>query len=331
MSAFGRQEELRLITKIAALYYERGQKQVDIAAQLDISQATISRMLKRAEKEGIVRISVSVPMGTFPQIEGELETRYGLKDVIVVEGAASDSELLRNLGAAAAFYLESTLMSGDTIGISSWSETLLAMANAMHPVSKVDGVRVIQILGGIGNPAAASHATQLTRRLAQLVHGDVTLLPAPGVVGSGQTRDVLLDDPYVNEAFGMFSEVSMALVGIGSIEPSPVLARSGNVFPEKGLAQLRNEGAVGDVLLRFFNAQGAAVDSVWNDRVVGMDLNALKNVRRAVGIAGGERKTAAILGAIRGGLINVLITDEPTAALLLEKESVYEPVSINVG
>ena len=327
MSTYGRQEELRLITKIATLYHERGVKQVDIASQLDISQATVSRMLKRAENDNIVRISVSAPMGTFPQLEDALENKFELKEAIVVEGGASDAELLRNLGAAGAFYLESTLNSGDTIGISSWSETLLAMANAMHPVTKVNNVRVVQILGGIGNPAAALHATQLTHRLAQLVDGEVTLLPAPGVVGSGQTRDVLVEDPYVNEAFGMFDDVSIALVGIGSIEPSPVLAQSGNVFPEEGLAELRAKGAVGDVLLRFFDSNGKAVESSWNDRVVGMDLASLRRSRRAVGIAGGERKTAAIRGAVCGGLINVLITDEPTAKQLLKRESATEPVA----
>jgi DNA-binding transcriptional regulator LsrR (DeoR family) len=313
-----RLEEERLITKIALLYYDQRQKQKDIAGQLDISQATVSRLLKRAENEGIVRISVSPPIGTFPQLEKDLKVAFGLKDAIVVEESDSDTELLRNLVAAAAFYLESTVRSGETIGISSWSETLLAMADAMHPVEKVRDVRVVQILGGIGNPAAASHATQLTRTLAELVNGEATLLPAPGVVGSGRTRDVLVHDPYVNEAFGLFDTVSLALVGIGSIEPSPVLAQSGNVFPEAGLSKLKSKGAVGDILLRFFDAYGKPVASTWNNRVVGMDLERLQGCRRSVGIAGGSRKVAAILGAIRGSLVNVLVTDEKTARKLIE-------------
>lgn len=325
----GRQEELRLVTRVATLYYERGQKQTDIAAQLDISQATVSRMLKRAEREDIVRISVAAPVGTFPHLEDGLERVFGLREAIVVEGAGSDTELLRNLGAAGAYYLESTLRSGDTIGISSWSETLLAMANAMQPVPRLRNVNVVQILGGVGNPAAASHATQLTRRLADLVEGKMILLPAPGVVGSGQSRDVLVEDPFVNNAFCLFDEVSIALVGIGSIEPSPVLAKSGNVFPEEGLAELREKGAVGDVLLRFFDADGLPVASRWNDRVVGMGPDRLKRTRRAMGLAGGERKFAAIRGAVRGGLINVLITDEPTATRLLAKDSKTQPGQVH--
>lgn len=324
MTGISRQEEVRLMTRIASLYHERGLKQMDIARQLDLSQASVSRLLKRAAAEGIVRISVRVPLGTFPQLEEGLETTFGLKEAIVVEGGASDSELLRNLGEAAAFYLESTLKPDEIIGVSSWSETLLAMARAMHPVGKTSGVRVVQILGGVGNPAAASHAAQLTRRLAELVRGDITMLPAPGVVGSAQTRDVLLEDPYVNEAVRRFADVTLALVGIGSITPSPVLAQSGNVLPDAGLDELRTMGAVGDICLRFFDANGLPVHSPWEHRVVGMDLDTLKRVRRAVGIAGGDRKLAAIRGAVRGGLINVLITDEPTAAGLLSPASTAE-------
>jgi DNA-binding transcriptional regulator LsrR (DeoR family) len=315
-------EELRLIARVARLYHEGGLRQSDIAAQLDLSQASVSRLLKRAQDEGIVRITVSAPLGVYPELEDQLRERYGLRDAIVVDGTDEDGALLLNLGAATAYYFETTLAPDEKIGISSWSETLLAMAGAMRPVRRLSGVQVVQILGGLGNPAAASHAAQLTRRLAGLVQGEVVPLPAPGVVGSASTRAVLLDDPYVREVIASFDHITTALVGIGTVEPSPVLARSGNVFTPEELEGLRLRGAVGDVCLRFFDEEGRPVESPLDDRVIGMSLAQLSRVRRSVGVAGGQRKLKAIQGALRGGWINVLVTDHGVAERLVAEEDV---------
>ena len=318
----GRLEELRLITKVATLYYRHGLRQAEIAERLDLSQASVSRLLKRGESEGIVRITVAAPMGVYPQLEDALKERYGLKEAIVVDGSNEPSELLHHLGAAAAYYLETTLQADEQIGISSWSETLLAMTKSMRPIRRSTGARVVQILGGVGDPAAAVHATQLTRGLASLVNGDFSMLPAPGVVGAAGTRRVLLKDPYVQEAVQRFDTITLALVGIGTVEPSPMLARSGNVFTEAELSALSDAGAVGDICLRFFDADGEPVDHPLGDRVIGIGLHQLRGCRRSVGIAGGTRKLAAIRGALRGRWISVLITDDRVAeGLLAERDA----------
>jgi len=310
-------DELRLLTKVARMYYERGLRQAAIADQLNLSQATISRLLKRAEEERLVRTTISVPLGAFPELEERLQAIYGLKDAVVVDSVKDDDQILRDIGAAAAFYVETTVKRGEVVGISSWSATLLAMVDAMHPLPKSVEANVVQILGGIGDPAAEAHAAHLSRRLATLMHGQATFLPAPGVAGAADTQRVYLDDPFVREAMALFDRVSLALVGIGTVEPSRLLASSGNVFSSEELDKLRAHGAVGDVCLRFFDSSGVPVITPYNDRVIGMSLEQLQQVRRTVGIAGGERKLAAIRGALEGGWINVLITDRFTAERLI--------------
>lgn len=312
-----RTDELRLIAKVAALYYERGVRQADIAAQLDISQATVSRLLKRALDEQIVRVTVSVPTGVYTELEADVQARYGLKEVIVVESAADETLLQRNLGAAAALYVETTLKAGDVVGISSWSATLLAMVDAMHPLPRTVHADVVQILGGVGNPAAEGHAAHLTRRMAALTHGNALFLPAPGVTGAADTTLVWLADAFVQSALARFRSVTLALVGIGAVEPSRLLADSGNVFAAHELAALQQSGAVGDICLRYYDAQGVPLHSELQGRVIGMELPALHQVQRAVGIAGGLRKVPAIRGALVGGHINVLITDRAVAAALV--------------
>jgi DNA-binding transcriptional regulator LsrR (DeoR family) len=311
-------DELRLMTKVAHLYYGQDMTQPEIAAQLDLSQASVSRLLKRAKQEQIVRVTVNVPYGVYAELEEQLQKTYGLKEVVVVDSSMEHSDqIMRDIGAAAAYYLETTLRTGDMIGVSSWSSTLLAMVDALQPLTRPSQIRVLQILGGLGSPSAELYATRLVGRLANLVRGEAVLLPAPGIVGSPEAVPILLEDRYVREAMSLFNQVTIALVGIGTVEPSGLLASSGNIFSPEELDILRASGAVGDICLRFFDASGTPVATSLNARVIGMNLDQLRQVKRAVGIAGGKQKLNAICGALQGKLINVLITDRFTAEHLL--------------
>lgn len=313
-------EELRLLVRVARMYYTDGLRQPDIASRLDLSQARVSRLLKRAEAEGIVRITVTAPAGVFPDIEEELQDAYGLKLAIVVDapgGTDNEDRLLAELGAAAAYYLEAVLRSGDVMGISSWSSSLLATADAMRPLPKLKDVRVVQILGGVGNPSARIHANRLTHHFAELVSGEAVTLPSPGIAGSAESARVLREDSFVAAAMDLFQDLSIVLVGIGALRPSRLLASSGNVFTREELEELSRQGAVGDICLRFFDAAGNAVTDPLDERVIGIRLNELKTAGRCVAVAGGSRKTAAIRAALRGGWVNTLITDRATAEALL--------------
>lgn len=318
----GRIDELRLMTKVARMYYGLHFTQKQIADQLDISQATISRLLKRAQDEQIIRINISTPTGIYSEIEADLERIYNLKEAIVVDSIENDEQILRDVGAATAYYLEQTIKPNEIIGLSSWSKTLMAMVDAMNPLPKPTGAQVVQVLGGVGNPAVENHAVHLVRRLAVLVRGEAIFLPAPGVVSAAETRLLYLKDPYVAAAVDKFQKVTLCLVGIGSVEPSDMLASSGNVFSKEELDALRAKGAVGDICMRFFDANGRPIKDGLNKRVIGMELEQLRRIKRCVGVAGGRRKIAAICGAMRGGYINVLITDIYTARALVETAAV---------
>src|ERR1039457_1064629 len=128
-----RTDELRMMLRVAQLYYEDKLKQAEISQNLHVSQATVSRLLKRAEEEGVVRVTITAPRGTYPQIENGLRQRYGLSEAVVAECFEDREEaILSTIGAAAANYLEVTLSQGDIIGISSWSASLLRMVDAIH-------------------------------------------------------------------------------------------------------------------------------------------------------------------------------------------------------
>jgi DNA-binding transcriptional regulator LsrR (DeoR family) len=204
------------------------------------------------------------------------------------------------------------------IGVSSWSQTILHMVENIHPLKGAKAKYVVQTLGGMGNPSVQTHATQLTTRLAKLTGAETRLLAVQGLTTSPEARGIMLADPYVQETMALFGQISLAIVGIGALEPSELLARSGNIFAAQELADLEAAGAVGDLSLRFFDAKGKVVKTRLDDRVIGLSLEELGRIGRVMALAGGPSKTRAISGALRTGLIDVLVTDRFTAARLTE-------------
>ena len=261
-----KQDEQRLLVKIATLYYVDGMKQSEIAGLLQLSQSFVSRAITRCQKEGVVKISVIQPPNIFLSLEHALEQKYGIRQAIVVDvdEPASAMQIKHAIGSAAAHYVETRLRPGDLVGISSWSSTIRAMVDELHP--------------------------QSIKASARLVASD-----------------------DVAEVVGKFSEVDVAILGIGDLEPSQLLKNSGNYYGETMLQTLAARGAVGDICLHYYNADGEPVLSKEEDPVIGMELNQVRQCPHVVALAGGTEKVNAIRGALKGKYIDVLITDYPTA------------------
>jgi DNA-binding transcriptional regulator LsrR (DeoR family) len=313
-----RLNELRLIARVAQMYHIEHKRQAEIAEHLHLSQATVSRMLKKAEAEGIVRTSVISPAGTYAELESALRERFALPEAIVVECSEDrDGAVMARIGEAGAHLLEVTLDEGEIIGVSSWSQTIFRMVENIHPQKSAQAKYVVQTLGGMGDPSVQTHATQLTTRLARLTGAEPKLLPVPGLTTSREAKLLMLADPFVRETMDLFGSISLAIVGIGAVEPSELLARSGNIFSTRELADLAEAGAVGDISLRFFDKTGKPVKTPLDERVIGLPLEDLSMVDRVIALAGGQKKTEAIAGALLTGVIDTLITDRFTAERLL--------------
>lgn len=306
------------MAKIATLYYEQKMKQSDIARRLYLSQSFVSRALNRAVKEQIVKITVSQPSHVHIALEQQLQEQYNLDQVIIVEvdEASSEPALRSAIGSAAAHYLETTLTAQDCVGISSWSTYIKAMVSYLHPF-KFAAKNVVQLLGGVGSKGAFE-ATLSTQELGQLLNCDAHLLPAQSIEQSVDSKMRLVAQPDIKEVIQLFDQVTLAIVGIGNLEPSQLLKNSGNYYHENMLQQLAERHATGDICLHYFDEAGQPVLKPEEDPVIGMELDKLLKVERVVGLAGGSQKVNAIRSAMRGGYLNVLITDYQTAKKLAE-------------
>ena len=289
--------QLRMITKVARMYHERGIRQVDIAKTLHISQPRVSRLLKRASELGVVRTIVVVSQGIHTDVEEALEERYGLAEAVVVDVEGDDTDILAGLGSGGAAYLESVLTGGDRIGISPWSQTLLSVVDRMHSLRLASADNVVQLIGGLGVTSAQAQANRLLGDLAQILGANATFVPAPGLVGDRTIRDGLLNDPAMQAVAAEWASLTMALLGIGSLPPSEFLRRSGNAVDDSEQQKLLAAGAVGDVCHRFFDGAGNPVSSGLDNRVLGIDSDTLRTIPRRIGLAGGPGKHDAIRAA----------------------------------
>ena len=310
-------EQLRLVTKIAVLYYEEGVSQGEIAQRLNLSQARVSRYLKQATEEGIVRTTIVQPYGIYVGLEKALEEKYKLHEVVVVENIEG-VPIVSALGSAAANYLETTLNSNDVIGISSWSATLLATVEAMRSRPRKVVREVIQLIGGVGSPEAQIQASRLVSHLAELTSAKPGYMGAPGLAANKDVKKAFLSDPSVAETVDAWQTVSTLLVGIGTFPASPLLAVSGNALDKSEQAELAKDGAVGEICFRYFDIDGKPMHPQVEERMISIEAKTMKAVPRRIGVAGGIPKLNAIRGAIQGGWVNVLITDSLVARQLLE-------------
>ena len=314
----------RLLVKAARLYYEQDLTQMQISKRLRLSRQKTQRLLQQARESGIVQINIRPVMGIFAELEGRLEERFGLREAVVVETTAYEDHptVAREVGVGAAEYILRVVQPHDAIVIS-WGESLLGMVNALSTSARakeLEGVSVIQGLGGMVDPNNEVHSADLTRRLARALNGQAFLLPAPGVAGSRRARDAFLNDPHLNRALLRARKANLAVMGIGAPRPESILVREGNIVKWGELSALRVKGAVGDINLRYFDARGKRVASDLDDRVIGLTLDEIRQIEHVVGVAGGSAKQDAIRAALDGKLIDVLVTDHVMAKRLVEEK-----------
>jgi DNA-binding transcriptional regulator LsrR (DeoR family) len=312
-------EHLRLVTKVARLYHVRGMRQAEIAERLNLSQSRVSRLLQTAKEEGIARTIVEPPPGLHADLAEELERRYALREAHVVDADDDDErQLARELGLALSSVLEVAPPDGPMVGFTSWSRAFRATVEALRPARPSGVKKVVEMLGDVGTPALQHEAAGATQRLAELLGAQPVFLRAPGVVSSPEVRDALLaQDAYAREALSALDRLDVALVGIGTCEVVPPLQGGDNFFTQEEFDRAAARGAVGQINLRFLDAEGRPIVSDLDERVIGVTLDQLKQAERRLAVAGGRSKLAAIRASLLGGWVNALITDVGTAEQLL--------------
>jgi DNA-binding transcriptional regulator LsrR (DeoR family) len=192
------------------------------------------------------------------------------------------------------------------------------VVDALQPASLPE-VRVVQLIGGLGELEARTHGADLARRMAQVLGAKPRLIHAPGIVKDKAVRDALVMDPQVADTLELAGRADVALVGLGVCNAGSTLMTSRDTLTTTEVDELKALGVVGDIALQFFDRDGGKVNHVIHERIVGTALETIKGIPRVIGVAGGKEKVAVIRAALCGRLINVLVTDDQTALQLLDR------------
>lgn len=296
-----------LITKVAWYYYMENMTQEQIAALIGISRFKIIKLLDQARKESIVQFKIRGKGVHCLHIENDIKARYALKDVFVTP--RSPNSLINSLSLAASQYLEDLIKNDDIIGFG-WGETIskTIMSLNVDPELKTS---FVSLTGGVKYYIPSNDGYSIGN-----VNGRLYVMPTPFYMSTEEMAAQTLSEPSVKVIVDMALMANFVLVGIGTITNNATIVKE-NIISEDEMEILKRQGAVGDILGQFYDANGNKLDADIHKRIMGIDINTLKTKSMVIGVAGGPLKVEAIKGAIRGGYINVLITDEDTAEQLI--------------
>jgi lsr operon transcriptional repressor len=309
-----------LITRIAWLYYKEKLTQQQIAERISLSRQKVQRLLERARDLEIIQFTLKHPSVNLLSVESAIQQKYGLKDAVVAPVYSPNLDELRtSFAMAGAAYLERRLaaMKRCILGIG-WGNTTAYLADYFDGQSITGTVEIVSLIGNLMMNVSMNPYI-MAEKMARKLGASFYNIWAPAIAQTKERADVFKSEPWIKEVLDIANRTNIILVSIGEAAKSASLFKMGYLSP-LDLQRLISKGAVGDILCRYFDAQGAIIEDEVHDRVIGIPMDVMgDDAKLIIGVAGGASKVKAIHAALLKKYINVLITDERTAAELLRR------------
>ena len=268
-----------------------------------------------------MRITIVDPNSVCALVGLELERRFGLKRAVVVEGDPDSEDLTRRHWNQVCRIAHPHGSGSQIIG-TCWGSTIYELVRSLSH-KPVEHVEVVQFVGTVGSSLSNTHADELARMIAQAFDGEWHMLPAPAVVQTGDALQTFLNEPQIRRVLELGKRSDIALVGVGVCGDDATLARAGYITAAE-LRELRSIGAVGEIGCRFYDISGRPCRSDVDNRTISIPLADLKSIPVKLGVTAGLHKVDAILGALAGGYIDILVTDLTTARALISHSEANE-------
>jgi len=311
------QDRASLLADVAEMYYLEQKNQAEIAKAVGVTRSMISRMLTEAREHGIVEIRIQRPLQSDLELEAALKEQFGLKDVfVVVTSHRSGERLTRTLGSAGAQVLKRHLAPQKILGLA-WGTSISATVDAFETVESMP-VKVVQLVGAMGARNLEYDGHDLVSRITEKLSGEAYYLNAPYLCQSAEIAQSLLETKSVRETISVGKKTDVALLGIGTTSLEHSSFYLAGYITRRELDELRRAGGIGDVCGLHFDFHGQPACEDFCERLVSIRRHDLLAIPIRLGVAGGEGKAEAILGALRSKYVNVLVVDSVTARKVLE-------------
>jgi DNA-binding transcriptional regulator LsrR (DeoR family) len=307
--------ERRLLITIAQMYYEKDLTQKEIAAALGLSRIKVSRAIQKAKELGIVKVTIE--SGSFNELEARICEKFSLRDALVTENFIGDNAK-KQIGNMAATYLETALSDHETIAVG-WGTTVKEASNYFDKIEKRD-LLFVPIIGGHGVTEMEIHASSVASNMARLSGGKALALNAPALAETMDEKAVLMRNPFIKEVLAKTSGANAAIFSLGSPLHEDSSMHRIKYCTHRDFEEMRKNQVVCDMIsIAFLDREGHACCELVSDRSIGIAVEALKAIPLKVCLVEGESKKNATLAALKGGFIDVLITDKATAEFILEE------------
>ncbi|MGE0279332.1 MAG: sugar-binding transcriptional regulator [Rhizobiaceae bacterium] len=296
------------------LYYVAGNTQDQIATKLGVSRQSAQRLVSLAMAEGLVKVRIDHPIAQCLALSRDLTAAYGLKFCEVTPSDPSSESTTLGVALATGAELEKWLRKPEPGIIAMGTGRTLKAAVELLPAIDCPQHKVVSLTGNIA-PDGSAAFYNVVFTMADKVHSRSFPMPLPVIASSAKERETLHGQALIKATLALAADADVAFVGIGELGRDAPLFVDG-FLGKAELDALHEAGAVGEIVGWAFDAKGALVDGITNDRVASAPL---PDPRRSLVIAAamGKRKLPGIRAAIEGRLVNGLITDEATATALL--------------
>lgn len=308
-------EQKQEYRRVAYYYYKEGLTQEEIARRMEMSRQRVNRIISSCIELGIVTISIEGLDNSNLELETKLEQKYGLKEVRIIDEVAEEFEI-EELGNEGGKYLRSILKKNDIIGFSRGRSTSALVEQLPEEADYPVNITVTQLMGGIVEAIDTAPVDETVYRFAEKLQAKAAMLYAPIILGSEKLRESFIHEPYFQKSYEIIKKCNIAVVGIGTA--SSQWKHMISLYDVKDKTQTEwAKDVVGEVCTHFFDRNGNAVEPPFRDRIISVMLEDYMKIPTRIGVAGGAGKTEAVEAAVKGGYVNVLITDLQTARKLL--------------
>jgi DNA-binding transcriptional regulator LsrR (DeoR family) len=309
-----------LLVRIASLYYLNNETQESIAARLGLSRQKVQRYLKKAHDEGIVEIRIHPSSAETNDLAEEIRDRFQLRDVLVAPAHPNPHAQRKAVAQEAAQFMEGFLKGGMVVAVGMGRNTG-EVPNYFNPSKAID-CTFVAAMGGSPKVDLRINPNEICRSLAEKSGGKAEILYAPAFVESSEMRSLLVQQETIRNTLDLAKRADVALVGIGGTDDACVLVKSGS-FSVYQVRQLRNDMAVGDLLGNYFDIYGNLISSDLYGRLIGLTIKDLERTETVIALVSESNKTTSILGALRTGIVDILIVDASNARGVLSLADAY--------
>jgi DNA-binding transcriptional regulator LsrR (DeoR family) len=296
------------------LYYVGGLTQDQIAQELGVSRQRAQRLVSRAMAERLIHVRLEHRVSGCLDLEARLTERYGLALCRVTLSLAEGQDPVASIAPTAAAEMERVLVQSEPrVMALSTGRTLRATIEALSQMV-AEQHKIVSLIGNIAPDGSASYYDVIIR-IADKVRAPHFPMPVPVIADTDEDRELFTSLKPVRRVRDLAAHADVAFVGIGQMTETAPLYKDGFITAEE-LADMGARGAAGEIAGWAYTAEGRYIDGGTNGRICGVRV-AAGDGRSVIGIAAGAEKIPAMMAALRGRLVNGLITDERTALALL--------------